>query len=354
MNVEPTPFVNPLPGVPLIESPFFSRVFSAPGIDPELRRIAIDLHVKGYAVIDFPDADIERMAADIKERLLPRYDLDGWRASGHAAGISLRLQDAWEYDADVRRIACNEKILALLSQLYGRQAWPFQTLNFPVGTQQHFHTDSIHFSSTPERFMCGVWLALDDIDADNGPLVYYPGSHRWPIYSNEHVGLCVSEMDGTPTQGMYEAMWRALVEARGAQPQTFHAKKGQALIWAANLMHGGSRQLDPQRTRWSQVTHYFFEDCAYYTPMMSDVFYGRIDFRKLRNVVTGEVVPHQYAGRALAPAFVAATRSGSELWKYAFDAALYLEANPDVKAAGVNAAEHYLMHGFYEGRKLRP
>lgn len=37
----------------------------------------------------------------------------------------------------------------------------------------------------------------------------------------------------------------------------------------------------------------------------------------------------------------------------AFDAAAYLEANPDVAAAGVDPAEHYLNHGWREGRLLR-
>ena len=56
----------------------------------------------------------------------------------------------------------NTGILSLFSTLYGRRAWPFQTLNFPVGTQQHYHSDSVHFSSVPERFMCGVWVDLED------------------------------------------------------------------------------------------------------------------------------------------------------------------------------------------------
>jgi len=54
------------------------------------------------------------------------------------------------------------------------------------------------------------------------------------------------------------------------------------------MMHSGTEQLDPGRTRLSQVTHYFFDDCAYYAPMMSNPFHGRIAFRRLINIVTGE------------------------------------------------------------------
>jgi hypothetical protein len=41
------------------------------------------------------------------------------------------------------------------------------------------------------------------------------------------------------------------------------------VIWAANLLHGGSLQRNKQRSRHSQVTHYFFEGCKYYTPILS-------------------------------------------------------------------------------------
>jgi hypothetical protein len=41
-------------------------------------------------------------------------------------------------------------------------------------------------------------------------------------------------------------------------------------VWSANLLHGGSPQRDKNRTRKSQVTHYFFEGCKYYTPAISE------------------------------------------------------------------------------------
>lgn len=46
-------------------------------------------------------------------------------------------------------------------------------------------------------------------------------------------------------------------------------EKGQAVIWAANLLHGGAPQKDRERTRHSQVTHYFFEGCKNFAPLLS-------------------------------------------------------------------------------------
>jgi ectoine hydroxylase-related dioxygenase (phytanoyl-CoA dioxygenase family) len=36
--------------------------------------------------------------------------------------------------------------------------------------------------------MCGVWVALEDIDMGNGPLIYYPGSHRVPEVTMKELG----------------------------------------------------------------------------------------------------------------------------------------------------------------------
>jgi Phytanoyl-CoA dioxygenase (PhyH) len=347
-----TEFHNPLPGVPSVESPFSAHIFA--GADAETQRVARDLERDGFAVIDFPDPEIGRIADAIKASLNSRYDWDFWFKTGHSVGAGLRLQDAWQFDDNVKRIACNEKIIALLSRLYGRRAWPFQTLNFPVGTQQHYHTDSVHFSSIPERFMCGVWTALEDIDEDRGPLVYYPGSHKWPIFTNEHIGFCASDAERSISQTTFEPMWEALIEQSGIKPYHFLPKKGQALIWAANLLHGGSRQRSPALTRWSQVTHYYFEDCAYYTPMLSDPIYGRIAFRERIDITTGKLVPHKYLGLAIPEEYILYTDPESPAYRGKFDAAQYYAANPDVEKAGVPALQHWLDFGRHEGRALRP
>ena len=341
----PPPLQDPLPGVPRVESPFFDRFFGNGLVDAETYRVARDLNENGYAVIDFPDEDFDALTDRIRANLTPRYDWDTWSANP-ASG--LRIQDAWRFDEDVRRLAANEQVIALLTTLYGRQAWPFQTLNFPVGTQQHFHTDSVHFSSMPERFMCGVWVALEDIDADAGPLFYYPGSHKWPIYVNEHIGHLAAGTN--TTQSVYEQLWRELVELHDIKPERLIVKKGSALIWAANLLHGGDRRKDLTRTRWSQVTHYFFDDCAYYTPMESDPALGSIRFRELEDIATGLPRPNQYLGRLL-PEQVVSGRSPDPVL---FDPAEYLAANPDVAAARMDPWLHYVRHGQAERRPLRP
>lgn len=266
-----------LPGVPLIESPFFEEDVTA--LAPEHQDVARQLHARGYAVLDFPDPEFPGKADAIRKRLTARFN---W---GDPASCppSARVQDAWEFDAEVRDIACNASILALLSALYGRQAFPFQTLNFPVGTRQPVHSDHIHFCSIPERFMCGVWVAMEDVHADAGPLFYYPGSHVWPSYGNAHIGAT----PGADAVMKFIRLQQEMPARLGVERETFIARKGQALIWASNLLHGGSAQNDPTRSRWSQVTHYFFEGCRYTTPLHNDELAGKIIRRRVKDARKG-------------------------------------------------------------------
>jgi hypothetical protein len=292
--------VNPLPGVPIVESPFFEVLSEQFAPDAELLRIARDLHRDGYAIVDFPDAQFESRASALCTDLDRYYNWDEWRAQGGG----MRVHDAWKFDANARALAVNARIIDILSRIYGRRAWPFQTLNFPVGTEQHYHSDSVHFSSYPERFMCGVWVALEDVHEDAGPLLYYPGSHRWPIYTNEHLGICGAQQAGLPGQATWEPLWRELVRKNGIAQARFIPRRGQALIWAANLLHGGDRHLDRNRTRHSQVTHYYFDDCSYFTPMHSDPYFGSIAFRRLVDISTGREIPNQCGGYPVPEAFI--------------------------------------------------
>lgn len=287
---------NIFPGLPLIESPLFPALKAEWGLNAEEERIATDLHEKGYAVFDFPDADLDGRIDRIQSHLGPRYGIDFADPHCDKTAGERRVQDAWQFDEDVRAIAANQAVIDLLSKLYGRRAFPFQTLNFPVGTQQDAHSDSVHFSSLPERFMCGVWLAMEDIGPDAGPLIYYPGSHRWPIMTNSLIGRRGYGSNLESAQDPYAVAWKALCDVYGVQQECFLPRKGQALIWCANLLHGGGRQTDPTVTRWSQVTHYYFEDCIYYTPAFSDEALGQLDVRHLVGICDKKPRLNRYLG----------------------------------------------------------
>ncbi len=218
-----------------------------------------EFHQRGVLTIDFGfDSDL---LDQIVAKVDPLYD-DSYRENPL---VPTRVQDAWKKVDEIRRLAVDERVLVALEQLLKRKALPFQTLNFPIGTSQYAHSDTIHFSTMPAGFMAGVWVALEDIDLENGALLYYPGSHKLPYYTMQDLGLG----HGYEHYHEYEQCIQDLIAERDLQPEYGEVKKGQAIIWHANLLHGGSPRKDLSRTRHSQVTHYYFEGCKYYTPMES-------------------------------------------------------------------------------------
>lgn len=310
-NKDENAVTNIFPGIPIIESPLFEALEPSLGLTPEEARIANDLRRNGFAVFDFPDPDLDARIDRIQNNLGPRYGIDFENPQSDKTVAERRIQDAWKFDEDVGAIAANQLVIDLLTKLYGRTAFPFQTLNFPVGTQQDAHSDSVHFSSLPERFMCGVWLAMEDVSADAGPLFYYPGSHAWPTVSNALIGRRGFGSDLSSAQDPFAPAWRALCDAYGSASEVFLARKGQALIWCANLLHGGSQQNDPRLTRWSQVTHYYFDDCIYYTPAFSDEATGQLQLRSIRAVSDGRLRPNLYLGEEVNPSPIAAPSTPS-------------------------------------------
>src|SRR4051794_20093344 len=94
-----------LPGVPLIDSPFFDEILAESGWDAETRRVAVDLRRDGFAVLGFPGPGLGGRAADIARPLFAPLRGDDWRW-GRADGLG-GVIDAWSHNASVRRIAAN-------------------------------------------------------------------------------------------------------------------------------------------------------------------------------------------------------------------------------------------------------
>jgi|ERR1051326_4944088 len=55
-----------------------------------------------------------------------------------------------------------------------------------------------------------------------------------------------------------------VMRTEGIAPHYFHAKKGDALIWHANLVHGGSMRRNMQLSRKALVCHFFVKGAFVY------------------------------------------------------------------------------------------
>ena len=278
--------------LPWIESPFFDEIVDSQQLSEDQRKLAREYNKNGFIVVKdaFSDDLLEEVKSEMHTKgFNPDFKTDIPRNEQ-------RVQDLWMHSDPVKQVASSPVIIDTLKMLYGRDAIPFQTLNFPVGSQQRAHSDTIHFSSLPARFMCGVWVALEDISEEQGPVFYYPGSHKLPEYDFSHFKVSVEDTNYYDYPS-YEDFIEKIVTTSGYPKKLFEAKKGDALIWSSNIIHGGSPVLKEKSTRYSQVTHYYFKDCIYYTPMLSNMVTNELFLRHdVKDIRTGEVVPQSFNG----------------------------------------------------------
>jgi ectoine hydroxylase-related dioxygenase (phytanoyl-CoA dioxygenase family) len=158
-------------------------------------------------------------------------------------------------------------LLDWIRLLMEREPKPLQTIMAHKGSQQGAHSDSIHMTTYPIGYLSAAWIAFEDIHPDSGPLVFYPGSHRLPYVFSKDVGISEADFKKhgySSYAEKYEPYIRRLVEERRIEPHYFHAKRGDVLIWHANLIHGGSMRRNVQLSRKSLVCHFFVKGAFVY------------------------------------------------------------------------------------------
>lgn len=181
------------------------------------------------------------LALDLNRRLAIRAN-SNWRIHGF-----------YQSSINTANIFNNPELIRLASLILAQPARPNFTINFTYGSEQALHQDTAVFHIMPRNYLVGAWLACEDISPDSGPLIYYPGSHREPLYP---------KFDNYPQTNLRTAIkpeeYSAYVAERSKcyERKLYMAKKGDIFLWHGMLIHGGSPVSNRQLTRKSYVCHY--------------------------------------------------------------------------------------------------
>lgn len=244
------------------------------------------LHRDGFAILPVRVSEhlIDTAVAEIRGK----YSYDQVHYN-----LNNRIENAWKFSNGVRDIAGFTPVLRLLDQYFTSAPFAFQTLNFEKGSSQRLHSDDFHFSSSRPMEMVGAWVALESVHPDSGPLEVCVGSHKLPFLYPDDFGCAVgSKAEPYKYYSQYEDHIALLQAQHHFERRAICLEKGQVLVWSSNLLHGGSKIVDPSRTRFSQVTHYFARGNRYFSPITSGKGFFRKSYRFPYDVSTGKrVIP---------------------------------------------------------------
>ena len=211
----------------------------------------------GYAVLEgiFAGDRLEALRAEVAAVATgargPILGADLVRGESDAATLANVLAVHFPHKiSPVCRDALSEPaIVRFLNAVIGPDVKAVQSMLFvkPAGKPgQPWHQDE-PFIPTRDRSLCGVWIALDDADTENGCLWVLPGSHAagilWPMRDQDAPGFDGSQV----AHGFPE-------DEDAAVPVEVRA--GDVVCFGGYLLHGSRQNVSADRSRRALVNHY--------------------------------------------------------------------------------------------------
>lgn len=159
------------------------------------------------------------------------------------------------------RLMIDRRIWSIVEELIG-PVYAAQSMFYfkpPGGRGQALHQDNLFLRAAPDTCLA-VWIAVDDVDADNGGLAVVPGSHRQEI-------ICPDTADETES---FTNM--AVAVPDGLHLVQTEMRAGDALFFHGSLVHGSLSNRTTDRFRRSLIFHYIPRDSVevarFYSPLL--------------------------------------------------------------------------------------
>lgn len=155
------------------------------------------------------------------------------------------------------------RIRAHLTAMAGAEPLAVQTMVYfkPPGARgQNLHQDNMYLLAKPGTCLA-AWMALDDIDEENGCMVVVPGTKDLPIICQvETPGLNVEQWNNTETP-----------LPPGAEAVPMIMKRGDVLFFNGSVIHGSFKNRSADRFRRTMIGHYIAAEAKqvakYYFPV---------------------------------------------------------------------------------------
>lgn len=184
---------------------------------------------------------------------------------GPADRLGVRVVDSFVPFSEALDLFSSPALIAFLQLIFDQNPLLFQSLSFDQGSQQGLHQDTAYVVVDQPIELAACWIALEDIQPGSGELMYVPGSHRLPDWNfgGDRKHWNPIEDGKEPHDQWARHLMRHAQESKYGI-RYFLPKKGDILVWHADLAHGGAPVQDPNLTRQSLVGHFCPQDRSPY------------------------------------------------------------------------------------------
>jgi ectoine hydroxylase-related dioxygenase (phytanoyl-CoA dioxygenase family) len=183
----------------------------------------------------------------------------------------LRIHMLHRYLPIHERFLLQPRIVDVLEALIGPDVLALQTVLFlkgPGKEGQGFHQDSYYIPTYPDS-VCGAWVAIDDVDEENGCMYFTPGSQHEPVYPPGDTAFFgdaalkgieringASDTDDSKNDLVRIARRKFGVTGRGVNEVPAIMKAGDVAFFGGHIFHRSFRNVSKNRFRRSFVGHY--------------------------------------------------------------------------------------------------
>ena len=190
----------------------------------------------GYVVLErvFASEECRRFVRHVDDLRAGRKQLDGF---GQQENYGQRTFNQHLYDPLALQFLIDDRLHRPLADCFDDEPEAIQTMHFYEGSEHPLHQDQYYLPDC-----MSAWIAMVDVDENNGPLVVQPGSHQGRLVSKSdaHHELLPGETYREQQHGRYFPLVRQVFHDNGRAEAQVLVRQGDVVLFHGRLIHGGA------------------------------------------------------------------------------------------------------------------
>ncbi len=206
----------------------------------------------GYLVLErvFAGEECRRFARHVDDLSAGRKHLDGF---GQQENYGRRTFNQHLYDPFALQFLIDDRLHRPLADCFEDEPEAIQTMHFFAGSEHPLHQDQYYLPDC-----MSAWIAMVDVDQENGPLVVQSGSHNGRLVAKTDARheLLLGETYAEQQHNRYFPLVRQVFRDNGREETRVMVNQGDVVLFHGRLIHGGAPVRRPGTSRHALACHY--------------------------------------------------------------------------------------------------